>query len=130
MVNTEKQKINAFTDLIAWQESHKLVLMTYEVTKQFPREEMFGLIMQLRRAAVSITSNIAEGFSRQSYKDKVNFYSIALGSLTELQNQILVAKDVSYLPIDEYRQVSDQAVIASKLINGLIKSSKAIIHNS
>lgn len=130
MEGAERTKIQSFTDLVAWQESHKLVLIIYEITKKFPKEEMFGLIMQLRRAAVSITSNIAEGFSRQSYKDKPHFYSMALGSLTELQNQILVAKDVKYITSDEFKTVADQTIMASKLINGLIKSSKSLIHNS
>ena len=126
----EKPKIKAFTDLIAWQEGHKLVLIIYRVTKQFPKEELFGLVMQLRRAAVSITSNIAEGFSRQSYKDKLHFYSMALGSLTELQNQILVSKDINFLLINDFKEIEIQSVKVSKLLNGLIKSSKTIIHNS
>ncbi|MFA5991572.1 MAG: four helix bundle protein [Candidatus Doudnabacteria bacterium] len=126
----DKGKIKSFTDLIVWQEAHKLVLKIYEVTKSFPKEEIFGLVMQLRRAGVSITSNIAEGFSRQSYKDKVHFYSMALGSLTEVQNQILVSKDIKYLVIEEFKYLADQTVVVSKLLNGLIKSSKTLIHNS
>ena len=82
-------KIKSFTDLNAWKEGHKLVLMIYGITKQFPKEEIFGLTSQIRRCVVSITLNIAEGFSRQSYKEKVRFYSISLGSITELQNQLL-----------------------------------------
>jgi len=127
---TEKGKIKSFTDLIAWQEAHKLVLKIYEITKGFPKEEIFGLVMQLRRASVSITSNIAEGFSRQSYKDKVHFYSMALGSLTEVQNQILISKDIKYLEGEDFKHLADQTVVVSKLLNGLIKSSKTIIHNS
>ncbi len=122
-----KQKIQKFTDLNAWKEGHKLVLMIYNVTKNFPREELFGLVSQLRRCAVSITSNIAEGFSRQSYKEKINFYSTALGSVTELQNQILVAKDVCYLSQEKFQEIAEQSVIVHKLINGLIKYLKT--HN-
>ena len=80
------QKIKTFRDLISWQEGHNLVLMIYEVTKTFPREEAFGLTTQLRRAAVSCTSNIAEGFSRLTANDKAHFYTMALGSLTEIQS--------------------------------------------
>ncbi|MEW6408249.1 MAG: four helix bundle protein [Patescibacteria group bacterium] len=78
----DKQKIKSFTDLNAWKEGHKLVLMVYDVTKSFPKEEQFGLSIQLRRAVISFTSNIAEGFSRNSYKEKLQFYSMALGFLT------------------------------------------------
>ncbi|MDD5626597.1 MAG: four helix bundle protein [Patescibacteria group bacterium] len=85
-MNNELKKIKSFTDLDAWKEGHKLVLMVYEITKKFPKEEMFGLVSQMRRCVVSITSNIAEGFSRQTYKDKICFYSRAQGSVTELQN--------------------------------------------
>lgn len=121
----EKQKkIVYFTDLIAWKEGHKLVMLIYEATKNMPREEIFSLISQMRRAVISITSNIAEGFSRQSYKEKVQFYSMALGSLTELQNQLLISKDINYLSNDAYKKIVEQSDIVHKLINGLIKSSK------
>jgi four helix bundle protein len=129
-MDAEKLKISSFTGLNAWKEGHKLVLVVYKLTKKFPKEEMFGLIIQLRRAAVSITSNIAEGFSRQSYKDKVHFYTMALGSLTELQNQLLISRDLKYIILDDFKSVAEQTVVASKILNGLIKSSKSIIHNS
>ncbi|MEA2065136.1 MAG: four helix bundle protein [Patescibacteria group bacterium] len=90
-------KIKSFTDLIAWKEGHKLVLIIYDITKNFPKEKIFGLISQMRRCVVSITSNIAEGFSRLSYKKKARFYSMALGSITELQNQLLIVKDIGYI---------------------------------
>jgi len=74
------KKIKSFTDLDTWKEGHKLVLLIYESTKFFPKEERFALTDQIRRAAVSITSNIAEGFSRQSLREKIQFYSISKGS--------------------------------------------------
>lgn len=116
-----KKKIKSFTDLHTWQEAHKLVLMIYEITKHFPREELFALTNQMRRAVVSITSNIAEGFSRQTIKDKYQFYIIAQGSLTELQNQLLVAKDIGYLDKEKFDRVANQTIIVHKLINGLKK---------
>lgn len=128
-MNDEDKKIRSFTDLNAWKEAHKLVLMIYKATKNFPKEELFGLMNQMRRAAVSITSNIAEGFSRQSYKEKVQFYCVAQGSNTELQNQLLVARDVGYLAKEEFHEIAQQSVISHKLLNGLIKKSK-FIHNS
>ena len=93
-MKNQSNKIRRFTDLNAWKEGHKLVLMIYNFTKNFPKEEIFGLVSQMRRCSVSITSNIAEGFSRQSYKEKAQFYAISLGSVTELQNQLLIAKDI------------------------------------
>ncbi|MFH1565492.1 MAG: four helix bundle protein [bacterium] len=117
------EKIKTFTDLVAWKEAHKLVIMIYEITKKFPKEEMFGLTNQLRRAAVSISSNIAEGFSRKSRDDKSRFYYMAQGSTTEVQNQLLIARDVKYFANEEFNKIANQTVLVHKLINGLIKSS-------
>ena len=119
-----RTKIRSFTDLNAWREGHKLVLAVYKLTEKFPKKETFSLVNQMRRCAVSITSNIAEGFSRQSYKEKVQFYSIALGSVTELQNQLLIARDVGYLSKKEFEKRAGQTVTVHKIVNGLIKKSK------
>jgi four helix bundle protein len=78
----------------------------------------------MRRCAISITSNIAEGFSRKTYKEKIQFYTIALGSLTELQNQLLVARDVKYISKPYFQLFANQTIEISKLINGLIKGTK------
>lgn len=129
-MNQESRKIKSFTDLNVWKESHKLVLIIYRITKLFPKEEQFGLTSQLRRACVSITSNIAEGFSRNSYKVKVQFYSMALGSLTEIQNQLFVARDLEYISKEEFGNLDGQTILISKLLNGLIKKSKTLIHDS
>ena len=123
-------KIKSFTDLDAWKEGHKLVLMIYEITKSFPKEETFGLVSQMRRCVVSITSNVAEGFSRQSYKEKAQFYSVAQGSVTELQNQLLIAKDVGLIEKEKFNELAAQSIKVHKIINGLIKSSKTMIHDS
>jgi len=120
----ENAKIKSFTDLNAWKEGHKLVIEIYQITKNFPKEELFGLTNQLKRASVSTTSNIAEGFSRQSFKEKAQFYSIARGSVTEIQNQLLIAKDIKYLTADKFNKAAEQTVVVHKLINGLIKYSK------
>ncbi|MCK5466011.1 four helix bundle protein [Candidatus Parcubacteria bacterium] len=127
-MNKELGKIKSFTDLNAWKEGHKLVLMVYGVTKTFPKEELFALVSQMRRCAVSITSNIAEGFSRQSYKEKVQFYSISQGSVTELQSQLLVDRDIGYTTKEKFQEIAEQTVKVHKIINGLIKKSKS--HNS
>ncbi len=123
-----KKPLKNFTDLNVWKEGHKLVIMIYRISKSFPQDEQFGLTSQIRRAAVSVTSNIAEGFSRLSYKDKAHFFSIAHGSLTEIQNQLLVARDVEYVTTDDFEKIAEQTVITHKLLNGLIKSTKQQSH--
>ena len=128
--NKESSKIQSFTDLNAWKEGHQLVLTIYAITKKFPKSETFGLSAQMRRCSVSITSNIAEGFSRQSYKEKTQFYSIALGSTTELQNQLLIANDIKYIAPKDFQKIFERTIKTHKIINGLIKSSKSIIRNS
>lgn len=105
-------------------------MMVYKITRNFPKDEQFGLTIQIRRAAVSITSNLAEGFSRGTYKDKLQFYCISLGSLTELQNQLLIAKDIEYLNGKDFKIMANQSVLISKLCNGLIKKTREFIHNS
>jgi four helix bundle protein len=107
--------------LIAWQEGHKLVLAIYKITEDFPKKEVFGLTNQTRRASVSITSNIAEGFSRKTAKEKIQFYSMSVGSLTELQNQLVIARDIKYLLKNDFNKVAKQTVLVHKLICGLKK---------
>ena len=128
--NNLKRKIKSFTDLDTWKIGHKIVVDIYRITEQFPEKEQFGLTNQLRRAGVSFTSNIAEGFSRNSPKEKIQFYRIALGSLTEIQNQLLIARDIHYLNENEFKRIAEQTVTASKLANGLIKFSKTLIQNT
>lgn len=128
-------KIESFTDLIAWQEAHKLVLLIYIITKTYPKEEQYCLVDQQRRSSISISSNIAEGFSRRGRKEKLQFYYTARGSLTELQNQLLVARDVGYLPSQSFSEIAQKTVVVSKLINGLIKSAsskplQSLMHNT
>lgn len=125
------EKIKNFTDLNAWKEGHILVVSIYKITLNFPKEELFGLVSQMRRCVVSITSNIAEGFSRQFYKEKIQFYSIAQGSVTELQNQLMISKDISYISERDFETIYEQTVVVHKLLNGLIKGAKEInIRNS
>ncbi len=121
MYESEKTKIKSFTDLHAWQEGHRLVIIIYKNTKEFPKEELFCLVSQMRRAVISITSNIAEGFSRNTAKDKCQFYSIAQGSLTELQNQLIIARDLEYVSKEKFNRIANQTIIVHKLITGLKK---------
>jgi four helix bundle protein len=122
-------EIKTFTDLNAWRESYKMVLLIYKITDNFPGKEDFALTSQMRRAAVSVSSNIAEGFSRRSNKEKIQFYHMSLGSITELQNQLLIAKGVGYLKEVETKEVDNQLVVAHKLVNGLIKGVTKL-HNT
>jgi four helix bundle protein len=121
----ENGRIKKFTDLIAWQEGHKLVLEVYGITDSFPRSEVFGLSNQMRRCSVSIVSNIAEGFSRGTLRDKNQFYAMALGSTTELQSQLLIAKDLKYIDGEKFKKIADDSVLTHKLINGLIKGNNS-----
>lgn len=125
-----KQKIVAFSDLNVWKEGHKLVLMIYKVTKNFPSQEKFAIVDQMCRAVVSITSNIAEGFSRQGIKEKIQFYLMAKGSLTEIQNQLYIARDVKYISVGKFNEIWDQTIVVHKLITGLVKSVKNFNHKA
>lgn len=122
-----EDRITSFTKLDTWREGHILVLAIYSQTKAFPKEEIFCLTNQIRRAVVSITSNIAEGFSRNSWKEKLQFYTTAMGSLTEVENQILIARDVGYMSNDQFIHLANQAVRVGKLLTGLIKKSKSMV---
>ena len=123
-MNNDENKIKKFTDLHAWQEGHKLVLMVYKNTEKFPDKERFGITDQMRRAVVSLTSNIAEGFSRRSSKEKNRFYCMAQESLVELQNKLIISRDIGYLPNDDFKIIADQSIVANKLLNGLLKATK------
>ena len=120
-------KIQTFTDLTSWQEAHKLVVLVYKTTKQFPKDEMFGLVSQMRRAVISVTSNISEGFGRQGYKEKIQFYYLAQGSLTELKNQFFAARDIGYLCSEDFTALMKQADTAHRLLQGLITKSKSFL---
>ena len=125
MSQDSPKTIRSFTDLEAWKEAHKLVILIYRITERFPSKEQFGLTNQIRRAVISITSNIAEGFSRRTYPDRLRFYEIALGSLTEVQNQLLAARDIGFLEPQSFQKLADQSVTTHKLLNGLIRKSRA-----
>ncbi len=111
----------SFTQLIAWQEAHVLAIMVYTATRQFPKEELFGITSQLRRSASSVSANISEGFGRSSLKDRSHFYAIARGSLTETQNHCMLAKDVGILAKDSCRELLGKAELVHKLLSGLIR---------
>lgn len=123
------EKIVTFKDLIVWQEAHHLVVQIYKTTKSFPKDEQYGLTNQMRRCAVSISANIAEGFSRQYYKEKIQFYSMSQGSVTELQNHLEISLDIDYLVRDSYQALLNQSVLVHKLLTGIIKKSRELLHS-
>lgn len=117
-------RIKHFRQLEAWQEAHRLVLMVYEVTRTFPTDERYGLIAQMRRAAVSIAANIAEGFKRRGIRDKIRFYNISEASLEEVKYYLLLSKDLEYTASDPHANLTAQADSVGRLLNGLIASTE------
>lgn len=126
-VHEKKKVLRTFTDLDVWQKGHELVVAIYSLTKTFPAEEKYSIVSQLRRAAVSITSNIAEGFGRHSVKEKSHFYNIAHGSVSELQNQILISRDVGYITSEISNELFTQCAVVHKMITGLLRTTNSRI---
>ena len=112
-----------FTEMPVWQKAHKVVLLVYKLTSAFPESEKYALTGQMRRAAVSITSNIAEAFGRRTGKDKARFYTHARGSCYEVQSQDYVARDVNYLKPADFAEL-DQAL--GEIIHDLNKITKTL----
>ncbi len=110
----------SYRDLKAWKKAIDLVFRIYEVTENFPKQELYGLTSQLRRAAVSIPSNIAEGKGRSTDKDWCLFLCHARGSLHELETQLLIAEHLGYLPTAEIERLDEQTAEVARLLNGLI----------
>ena len=110
--------IRTFRDILAWRKSHLLVLSVYKLTNNFPQKEIFVLVSQMRRCAISIPSNIVEGFKRRTKNDSIHFYNIAEGSLEELKYQLILAKDLKYISNEEFSKVYSLAEEVGKLING------------
>ncbi|MBU1164334.1 four helix bundle protein [Patescibacteria group bacterium] len=110
-----------FKDLIVWQKSHQLVLVIYKVTKNFPIHERYSLVPQIRRACVSVASNIVEGFHRKSNKESYHFYNYSEASLEEVKYQLLVSKDLEYINIEMYNEINELCDEVGKLLNGWMK---------
>ena len=114
----------AFEKLEVWQKSRSLVKIVYRVTKGFPAEERYGLTSQLRRAAVSVSSNIAEGSTRWGKRDKARFYEIAYGSLIEVMNQLIISTDLGFMNEEELDVMKPQIAEISRMLGALYKSVK------
>ena len=117
-------EIRSYRDLIAWQKAMALAKRVYGATKLFPKEEMYGLVQQIRKAVVSVPSNIAEGYGRGSRMDYVRFLHMARGSLYEVETQTLISRDLDYLTDKQSDSLLEDANECSRLLGGLIKSLK------
>jgi len=118
-------KSKSFKELIVWQKAHQFVLAVYKMTKSFPKEEIFGLTSQFRRAAVSIPANIAEGYRKRGKADKVRFFNISEGSLEECKYYLILTKDLGYANTDQENELAEEV---SKLLNTY--SNKILSSNS
>ncbi len=117
-------KITSYRDLQVWQEGRKLSSVIYKITASFPSSEQFGITNQMRRAVVSIPSNIAEGFGRASAREKNQFYYVAKGSLAELETQCYIACDIGYITEKQLEDIIEPASLTHRLLQGLIKANK------
>ena len=117
--------VRSFRDLEVWRLGIDLVEAVYRVGEQFPRTEAFGLTSQLQRAAVSVPSNVAEGHARSSRKEFLQFISIALGSLAEVETQLVIAERLGYLPAEEHETIFDLTLRVGRMLRGLQKSLKS-----
>jgi four helix bundle protein len=118
------EKLKSYKDLIVWQKAYQLVLLMYKITMNFPKAEIYGLTSQMRRSAISIPSNIAEGYCRQYTGEYLQFLSIAYGSCGELETQILLAKDIEFLDENNFCIAYNLCQEISKMLNSLISSIK------
>lgn len=114
------EKSKNFEDLMAWQKGHLFVLEVYKIAKEFPKEEVYGLTSQFRRAVVSITANIVEGYKRLSNKEKLRFYNIAQASLEECKYFLILSRDLEYT--DEFKKLNELINQVSKMLNAYCRS--------
>src|SRR5271157_5376596 len=114
----------SYQDLLAWQKAMDLVAEVYRITRSFPKEEAYGLVSQLRRAAVSVPSNIAEGQGRRGAGEFKHFLRLSLGSLMELETQVMIAERLHYLELDSAKTILGDSAELGRVLNGLINSLK------
>jgi four helix bundle protein len=115
-----------YKELIVWQKAYQLCLDVYKVTKNFPKDEIYGLISQIRRAAVSIPSNIAEGYGRKTTREYIHALYVAYGSICELETQILISHDLDYIGSETFEKLLKEIGDVERMLKGLIKSLSKI----
>ena len=116
------KKIKTYKDLLIWQKGIEIVKETYSVLAGFPKDEVFGLQSQMKRSAISIPSNIAEGWGRNYTQNYIQFLKISRGSLLELETQFIIAKELNFISIENYKKIEELIIEESKMLNAFIKS--------
>lgn len=117
-------KIQSYKELIVWQKSIELVKLVYGLTSLFPKNEQFGITLQVRRAIVSIPSNIAEGYARRSHKEYLQFYAIAYGSALEVETQLIISKELKLAPIESFRKPEELLIEVIKMLYVMVYREK------
>jgi len=118
-------QIKTYRDLVVWQKSMTLVTEIYKITKIFPKDEIYGLVTQMRRCAISIPSNIAEGYGRNSTNDYIRFLRISIGSLNELQTQLEISHNLNYFEEKDFRKFYESSREVERMISSLIRKITA-----
>tara|TARA_R110002124_G_scaffold250200_8_gene415253 strand:+ start:226 stop:588 length:363 start_codon:yes stop_codon:yes gene_type:complete len=120
--------MKTFRDLLVWQKSMSFVTEIYKVSKQFPKDENFGLTSQIRRSAVSVPSNISEGYGREGMKDYLRFLNIAMASLFELQTQLEIASNLEYIKREKFDNLYESSREIERMLSSFIRTVKSRKH--
>ncbi len=112
--------MSSYKELVVWQKAFNLAKLVYQLTRAFPKEELYGLVSQMRRAAVAIVSNIAEGSTRRGKKEFAQFLYVSYGSGAELETQLLLAKELKYIGTEQYEKASRLLTEVMKILNALV----------
>jgi four helix bundle protein len=119
-----KTDMQDFKKLVVWQKSHQLTVAIYQATKNFPAEERYGLVSQIRRSCASVPTNIAEGCGRGSNRELAHFSQVAMGSASELEYQLLLARDLRYLTPESYQELNDRLLEVKRMLYAFIQKLK------
>lgn len=119
-----KKHISSFEQLDVWQATQDLAVNIYKITRKFPPEELYGIVNQIRRSSSSISANIAEGFGRRTVKDKLQFYTIAYGSLLETKNFLYLSHKLDYIDKDILNNLINRSIMCQKLLNAFMAAHK------
>jgi four helix bundle protein len=121
VTEAQRHKVKTYRDLLVWQKAMQLVTQIYSITNNLPREELYGLVSQIRRSAISIPSNIAEGYGRNSRNDYLRFLQISMGSIFELQTQLEICLNLNYLPENNHSEMYEQSREIERMLSSLVR---------